>query len=283
MKFLGALLMIVSFHFSFGQALTEGPERGTLLIIGGAAKDSVFVPLFRKLVGGADQEIVVIPTAGGDRAINADPTFQRYQRMFRKFGFSKITVLHTRDREEADTEAFAKPLKTAKGVWFFGGRQWRLADSYLHTEVHRALNELLDRGGVIAGSSAGATIQGSYLIRGDTGGNTVIMGDHEEGFGFISNIAIDQHLLARNRQFDMFELLPARPELLGIGLDENTGILVKGHVFEVVGKSYVVVYDQTRWSLERDTVYQLTPGSKEFYFLKPGQQYNMKIRKVVKN
>ena len=283
MRSIGMLLLLAAFHFSFGQAVTEGPARGTLLIIGGAAKDSVFVPIFSRLVGGPDQEIVVVPTAGGDRALNADPTFQRYLRMFWKFGFTKITVLHTRDRKDADTKAFAEPLRTAKGVWFYGGRQWRLADSYLHTEVHRALNELLERGGVIAGSSAGATIQGSYLIRGDTKTNSIIMGDHQEGFGFITNIAIDQHLLARNRQFDMFELLPLRPELLGIGLDENTGIIVRENTFEVVGESYVAVYDRTRWSRERDTVYQLPSDSRDFYFLKSGQKYNMKTRKVVKN
>jgi hypothetical protein len=72
----------------------------------------------------------------------------------------------------------------------------------LDTEVHDALQELLERGGVIGGSSAGATILGSYLARGDTSSNAIMMGDHKEGFGFISNIAIDQHLLRRNRQID---------------------------------------------------------------------------------
>ena len=282
MRLICGIMMIFVFHFSYCQKVTEGPSRGTLLIIGGAAKDSVFMPIFKELVGGEDKEIIVIPTAGSDRALDADPTYQRYQRMFQKYGFSKISVLHTRNRDEADSESFAEPLLTAAGVWIYGGRQWRLADSYLDTEVHRALRALLDRGGVIAGSSAGATIQGSYLIRGDTRTNSIIMGDHEEGFGFIKNVAIDQHLLARNRQFDMFELLPHRPELLGIGLDENTGIIVRQDVFEVVGESYVAIYDRTRWSQERDTIYQLAPDSREFYLLKPGHMYNMKTRKVVK-
>lgn len=196
-------------------------------------------------------------------------------------GFKNVTVLHTRDRDEANSETFIAPIKKASGVWFWGGRQWRHADSYLNTKTHEAFNELLERGGVIAGSSAGATIQGSYLARGDTKENTVMMGDHEEGMGFLSNVAIDQHLLARNRQFDMFEILDNRPELLGIGLDENTGIVVTRNEFEVIGESYVVIYDGTRWSEERDTVYQLPNGSREFYMLKAGNRYDLKNRVVI--
>ena len=284
MRMLCLLLLALSGpYFCLGQIMTEGPQKGSLLIIGGAAKDSVFVPIFKELAGGTDKEIVVIPTAGDDRSIGVDPTMERYKRMFKKFGFTKITVLHTRDPKVADTDAFAAPLKTASGVWFYGGRQWRLADSYLNTKVHKELKGLLERGGVIAGSSAGATILGSYLIRGDTKTNTIIMGDHEKGMGFVRNVAIDQHLLARNRHFDMFELLSQRPDLLGIGLDENTGILVQGSEFEVVGKSYVAIYDGSRWSRERDTTYTLGPQQREFYFLKAGQKYNMKRREVVKN
>ena len=147
--------------------------------------------------------------------------------------------------------------------------------------LNEAFKDLLDRGGVIAGSSAGASIQGSYLARGDTKRNTIMMGDYEIGLGFLSNVAIDQHLMARNRQFDMFEILENRPELLGIGLDENTGIIVNYDKFEVFGESYVAMYDGTRWSAERDTIYQLPKDSKEFYLLKSGDRYNLKKKAVI--
>ena len=81
-----------------------------------------------------------------------------------------------------------------------GGRQWRIADSYLGTLTEKEFRTVLDRGGVIGGSSAGATIQGSYLARGDTQANTIMMGDHEQGFAYIENVAIDQHLLVRIKQ-----------------------------------------------------------------------------------
>jgi cyanophycinase len=156
-----------------------------------------------------------------------------------------------------------------------------LADSYLNTLAHLDIYGVLHRNGVVAGSSAGATIQGSYLARGDTKTNIIMMGDHEEGLSLIKNIAIDQHLLARNRQFDMFDIINNKPELLGIGLDENTGILVKKNTFEVVGEHYVAIYDRTRWSADQDTIFQLPKNSKEFYFLKKGDKYNMFERKII--
>lgn len=261
-------------------AETRGPEHGTLLVIGGAAS-SMFYEKFMDLVGGADAPIVVIPTAITSDPLTADD-LENFKRSFTNRGFRNVTVLHTRDRDEANNPKFYKAIETASGIWFSGGRQWRHADSYLGTNTQKACFDLLERGGVIAGSSAGATIQGSYLARGDTRVNTIMMGDHEEGLGFISNVAIDQHLFARNRQFDLFEILDYRPELLGIGLDENTGIIVQGDKFSVFGESYVAIYDGTRWSAERDTIYQLPKGSREFYLLREGNQYDMKKREVIR-
>ena len=256
-----------------------GPANGTLLIIGGAAGNQMY-DKFMELAGGADAPVVVIPTSFSSDTLDAE-FLEAFKKSFVDKGFRNVTVLHTRDRNEANSLKFVEPITKANGVWFWGGRQWRHADSYLNTKTHDAFNDLLERGGVIAGSSAGATIQGSYLARGDTQDNTTMMGDHEEGLGFLSNVAIDQHLLARNRQFDMFEILDKKPTLLGLGLDENTGIVVRGSEFEVVGESYVAIYDGTRWSEERDTVYQLPAGSREFYFLKAGDRYDFKNLKVV--
>jgi len=261
--------------------ISQGPENGKLLIIGGAASD-IFYEKFMALVGGADAPIVVIPTAITSDPLSAED-LEEFKKSFLNRGFKNVTVLHTRDREEANDEEFVAPIRKARGVWFSGGRQWRHADSYLNTLTHEAFFELLNRGGVIAGSSAGATIQGSYLARGDTRKNTIMMGDHEQGLGFITHVAIDQHLFARNRQFDMFEILKNRPELLGIGLDEDTGIVVEGNQFTVFGNSYVAIYDGTRWSAERDTIYALPAGSRDFYLLSHGQKYDLKNRRIIAN
>ncbi|MDE0258872.1 MAG: cyanophycinase [Gammaproteobacteria bacterium] len=244
-----------------------GPANGSLVVVGGAMQDLGIVRRFIDLAGGPDAPIVVIPTAGG--AAEYDQ-FYPGLRQFRAAGATNLTVIHTNDRDEADGEAFVRPIREAGGVWFPGGRQWRIADSYLDTRTEEELHRLLERGGVIGGSSAGASIQGSYLIRGDTQTNTIMMGDHEEGFGFLRNVGIDQHLLRRNRQFDMLEVMEAMPDLLGIGIDENTAIVVQGDEFEVIGESYVVIYD---------TSVQIDTGG-DFYFLAPGDRFNMATREA---
>ena len=244
-----------------------GPANGSLIVAGGALSDPAVFARFVDLAGGPSAPIVIIPTAGG--AEEYDQYF-RGRRPFEAAGARDITILHTTDPEVANTDAFVEPLLDARGVWFTGGRQWRLADSYLDTRVHEALWAVLDRGGVIGGSSAGASIQGSYLVRGDTRTNTIMMGDHEVGLGFLKGVGIDQHLLRRNRQFDLIEVIRAKPELLGIGIDENTAIVVQGDRFEVVGQSYAVIYDANA---------TLDSGGL-FYFLAPGDRFNMATREA---
>lgn len=274
------LLIITT--FCYGQqpeAVTTGPEKGSLVIVGGGRWNQDVLEKFMELAGGNEANIVVVPTAGGGKTYDND---FRGAEIFREAGAKKVTVLHTIDRSEADSEAFNTPLKEATAVWFTGGRQWRLVDSYKNTKSEIMFRAVLDRGGVIGGSSAGATIQGSYLARGDTKNNQVMMGDHEEGFGYVSNIAIDQHVIARNRHFDMFNILEKRPELLGISIDEGTGVVVQGDNFEVIGASYVIIYDGNFWSREGSDL-KMLPQEKLFYFLKRGDKYNLRDRKVISN
>jgi len=247
---------------------TRGPQKGSLIVIGGGRLDAEIYEQFKALAGGEKAKIVIIPSASDDRMIDRENFAARVKAPFEKVGLKDITILHTRNPKEANTEAFVKPLLEASGVWFVGGRQWRLVDAYGGTRTFDELNKVLGRGGVIAGTSAGATIQGSFLARGDSKTNMIMMGDHQEGFGYITNVAIDQHLLARNRQFDLFEILDEHPHLLGIGLDEGTAIVVQKDEAEVIGRSYVVFYDGGS-------------GERTFIMLNKGDRYNLKTRKVL--
>ncbi len=277
-------LLILSSLLSFSipitaqEAQTTGPENGSLVVVGGGRMDESIVKKFIELAGGVDAPIVVIPTAGGRESYTENSGGAG---TLREYGATNVTVLHTYDRTEADSEEFIKPLKEANGVFFGGGRQWRLVDAYAGTKTETAFWEVLNRGGVIGGSSAGATIQGSYLARGDTQTNQIMMGDHEEGFGFIKNIAIDQHVIARNRHFDMFDILKNRPELLGISIDESTAVVVQGNEFEVIGSSYVIIYDGTFWSREGSSQKNLPSEENLFYFLRSGDRYDMESRQVI--
>jgi len=294
MKIISIILLLMTGLLAYAQkspeVITSGPQKGHLIIVGGNLSDSSIYAEFMELAGGPEAPIVIIPTAGNDEFLIEQGGIEKTKIRFQKHGFNNITMLHTRNPEEANKEEFYAPIQNATGVWFSGGRQWRLVDSYMNTKTHEALLHLLNRGGVIGGSSAGASIQGSYLVRGDTKTNVVMMGDHEEGLGFITNCAIDQHLLALNRQFDIFEILEAHPGLLGIGLDENTAIVVHGDEFEVIGESFVALYDGTMcrfirdkkdWSVERPEIEILPEGSKRFYLLGAGRKYNLRERKVI--
>jgi len=260
-----------------GDESTVGPENGSLVIVGGGKLSDDIILKFIELAGGVDAPMVVIPTAGG-RPVYDDGQGE----LLRSRGAQNVTVLHTIDPIVADSDTFVAPLQDAKGVWFSGGRQWRLVDAYKNTKTEVMVSKVLERGGVIGGTSAGATIQGSYLVRGDTKNNQIMMGDHEKGFGYLKNSAIDQHVLARNRHFDLFNVLKQRPELLGIGIDENTALVVRGDIGEVIGSSYVLIYDGTFWSREGSELKQLPDKQTLFYFLKSGDKYNLKERTIIK-
>lgn len=258
-----------------------GPSQGSLMIVGGGSVGPDIWARFIELAGGESANIVVIPTANEDANLSNGTSAEK--ELLQHLGVKTVTVLHTRDRKLADDPSFVEPLRKATGIWFTGGRHWRLADSYLNTLAHREFKALLARGGVIAGTSAGATIQGSFMVRGDTKGNTLMIGDHTEGLGFIQNVTIDQHLLVRNRQFDLVEVIRQKPELLGIGIDESTAIVVQKDTFEVIGNSFVAIYDAKNILGNASTSNGSTPSAhRPFYFLNRGQRFNLKEKIVLR-
>jgi cyanophycinase len=273
-----ALVLVVP---AAAQDATEyGPAKGTLVVVGGGNTDGTgIVEKFIELAGGPDAKFVIVPTAGGNRT--SDGAVRSYDEQavagrWLKRGLKHVRMLHTHDPKVADTEGFVAPLREAHAVWFDGGRQWNIVDSYANTLAYREFHNVLARGGVIGGSSAGATIQGEYLVRGDTSGPSVMMTaepNHQEGFKFLRRAAIDQHINARNRWDDLIPVIQKFPSLLGIGLSEGTAIVVTSDRFEVIGKWKVAVHDNTR-------LYQ--PWEKPYYVLSPGDVYNMKTRRIEK-
>lgn len=257
---------------------TVGPSTGHLLVVGGGTLSDRIWTRFIDLAGGPSASIIVVPTAGGEPTYDDDFPAAK---SLRDLGATNVTILHTYDPQEADTEAFAAPLADADGIWFGGGRQWRLVDAYADTITEKGFNSVLARDGVIGGTSAGASIQGSFLARGDTASNKPIIGDHTVGFGYLRNTAIDQHVLVRNRHFDMLGLIKKNPELLGLALDENTALVVQGDDAEVLGASYAIVYDGTYWSSEGENVNEIPDEDGLFYFLRDGDRYDLGARKVV--
>ena len=230
---------------------------GSLVIVGGGVLDAV-AERFLELAGGKHQTIIVLPTAV------PNPRGSRDADRFRRLGARDVRVLKQRLRTEVESEDYLATLRQAGGVWFSGGRQWRFVDAYYGTRALEEFHAVLRRGGAIGGSSAGASIQAEFLARGNPLGNRdIIATGYERGFGFLPGTAIDQHFTQRKRFADMTQLTKTHPQLLGIGIDEQTALVVHGDVGEVLGKHSVHFYNRknSAASAERDYV-SLRAGGK---------------------
>ncbi|HEY5311628.1 MAG TPA: cyanophycinase [Pirellulales bacterium] len=213
-------------------------ERGSLVIVGGGRTPPEAVRQFIAAAGGPDAPLVVVTTAQAQRPADAEAIG-----WLLKAGARRVRQLFTSDRHQASDPQVLAMLAAARGIWFDGGRQWRLVDAYLDTEAQHLFQQVLERGGVIGGTSAGATIQAGYLLRGSPLGNTEVIAEgYERGFGFLRGVAIDQHFSQRSRLPDMAQVRARHPELVGLGLDEDTALIVRGRECQVVGRGSVSVF-----------------------------------------
>ncbi len=251
-------------------ATKVGPSRGTVIVVGGGAMGPEIYSEFIKSAGGPDALIIDVPTAGGDTTYT--PTSAPGVRGFKNAGAKNVYVLHTYDKKLADTDSFVAILKKAGGVWFEGGRQFHLVDSYAGTKTEAAFMDVLNRGGVIGGSSAGASILGDFLVRGAPSNNNFIMDDpsHEKGFAYLRGVGIDQHVVARERLADLADsIITKYPSLLAISEDEGTAWVVRGDTATIMGRNKAFVYNG-----------KATDAGKPFLTLFPGDRYNLATRTV---
>jgi len=244
-------------------ASTEVPK-GSLLIVGGGGMPPEIINKYIELAGGKDKTFIVLPTS------NPDPIPASSGGFLKRAGVTNVHVLPGRTREEVNKPEVLALLDKADAIWFDGGRQWRFVDAYEGTPFYDKLHGVLKRGGVIGGSSAGATIQGEYLCRGNPlGPNDIICEGYERGFNFLPGVGIDQHFTQRNRFADMFLFKKTYPQYLGIGIDEATALVVKGHVAEILGKTRACFYPGT----PRD--------EKDFISIKSGEAFDFRTMKKV--
>ena len=248
----------------------------TLIVTsGGAAADEIFL----RAIGGTGAGVVFIPTAASslrsESGIIWNPDEQRNREKFegellKRFGLTRITILHTRDRHVANTEQFVLPLRQARAVWISGGNAGRLAAAYLGTRTEKELKAVLARGGVIAGESAGAIILGSYTVRGNPQKPVLMARGSEQGFGMLKDVAINPHLTSAKRETELVTVVDRYPRLLGLGIDDDTGLLVSDGVAEVFGRGRVAIYDNRKHN------------GMWYYWLNPGERFDVRARLPVK-
>lgn len=217
---------------------------GSLVICGGGQLPDSVYKTFLKRAGGENARLVIVPTASANANKTADEEFAS---RWIDLGAASVKVLHTRERAEADDPKFLAPLQEATGVWFGGGQQSRLASAYQGTEFEAELQNLLKRGGVIGGTSAGAAIQSRVMIAGGKEKPNI-----QTGLDLLPGAIIDQHFSERNRQPRLRLAVTQHPDRVGLGIDEGTALLVgtragrfsasdRGRTIRVMGKGEVTV------------------------------------------
>ncbi|MET0337518.1 MAG: cyanophycinase [Caulobacter sp.] len=218
--------------------MTEGP----LMIIGGHEDkegDRVILKAVAKALGGG--KLVIATLASHDR----EGYFESYQKAFADLGVGDLVELYVEDRAEARDPAKLAVLEGAGGVFFSGGDQLRISSQIGDTPIEHRVREIWRAGGILAGTSAGASVMSdTMLVRGASASSYRIGDLHmAPGLGLVRDVIIDQHFAERGRIGRLLGAVAHSPRVLGIGIDEDTAIQVRGSAFEVLGSGAVYVVD----------------------------------------
>ncbi len=221
-------------------------SKGALVIIGGAEDkegDCLVLREFVRRAGGTKAKIAVL-TAATTAPREVGDT---YIRVFKEIGAEAVEVIDTEHPEDGDRQETVDKLQQATGIFFTGGDQARIIELVKGTRVDQAIRQMHAAGVVIGGTSAGAAMMPDIMIvEGDSATHPRV--DSVElgaGMGFLPGIAVDQHFSQRGRLGRLIAALVQQPAILGIGIDEDTAVIVEGNEFEVVGQGSVTVVDET--------------------------------------
>ena len=221
-------------------------DRGTVILSGGGGVQTPTWRRYVKAAGGKDALMVSIPSA--DEIDPEDEPDSYSADQLRSFGCSNIVVLHTYDPERADNDQrMLEVLEKATGVWIDGGRTYRIMDALQHTRTHELIRKVLERGGVVGGSSAGCQVIGDFLVRGNPRTNKQLVFDgYTRGLGILEGVVVDAHFRQRKREDGFVELLKRYPQMFGIGIDGDSAIVINGSTAEVLGLEAASFYDPKR-------------------------------------
>lgn len=281
---LGTLFFILSFSL---HATHEA--KGYLFIIGGGTRTEKMMKRFVELVElNSKGKTVIFPMAGG----SPEESGQSMEKELKNLGIQDVEY-HVLNREQALRDGSAKFLDNVGSVFFTGGDQSRLTNALVNTPIHQRLLEIYKGGGVIGGTSAGAAVMSEIMITGDEKRDVEeghafekILADNivvTPGFGFIKTAIIDQHFVTRKRHNRLISLVAEHPDLLGIGIDESTAIIVgPDGTFEVIGEQNVLVYDSSAAKIAISLSQIISGYHIIMHVLKPGDRFDLKTKNLVK-
>ena len=271
-----------------------GSGQGAILPIGGAEDKTdgnaeSILRRFVELAGGKKADILVIPTASQSQ----EEMGEQYIKVFGKLGARSVDVLKVQNREDANQQAAIDQIMGASGIFITGGSQANLVALLCGTQVMEHVRARNAEGIVVAGTSAGASILPAHMMLGGTGlaGNSgdaaarKSMVEVGAGFALLEDIIIDQHFSQRGRMGRLLSVYAANPGLLGIGLDEDTAVLIdQDGTLEVLGSGMVTIVDgrnSVSDYFEREIGEVLTVANSHLFVLGPGRRFDLKQRQVM--
>ncbi len=223
--------------------LPEGIEgRGRLIIIGGHEEHEGDRIILSEVARHVRNGRLVLATIASHEP---DGYLERYQASFADLSVGEVVELYVEDRHEALQPEKLKALEGVNAVFFSGGDQLRITSQIGDTPIYERIHEIFSKGGLIAGTSAGATAMAdTMLVKGQSAASFRI-GDVRmaPGLGLLPNVIIDQHFAERGRIGRLIGAVAQNPRMLGIGIDENTAIVYEGGQFTVLGAGGVYVVD----------------------------------------
>lgn len=259
------------------------------MIIGGAEdklRKRTILKDFVAASGGHDARIVVIPTAS-----SLGPEIHEvYEALFTKLGAAEVSTARPESREEAHDPALIEQLEGATGVFMTGGNQLKLSGAICGTPFGEGIIDAHERGAVVAGTSAGASIQSSHMVAFGVGGATPKqrMTQVAAGLGLVASSVIDQHFDQRNRYGRLLMIISQSPQLLGIGVDEDTAAIVEHidehEVLRVTGRGSVTIFDPARMVSNAHEAHRSAPllaSGVILHMLPAGAAYDLTTRTLV--
>lgn len=238
-----------------------------------------------KEAGGVDSNIVVIPTASSIPVEVGD----NYVTAFTTLGCKNVTVLDIRSKKDSESEDAITLIKNANCVMFSGGDQSKITDKIGSTTIHEILVERYktEEGFVIAGTSAGAMAMANEMIAGGSASESFVKGavNMYKGLSLIPQLIIDTHFIRRGRFGRQSEAIAKFPSLIGIGLAEDTGMIIKnGNDCTVIGSGMVIIFDGSGLTHNNEKILDegtpMTMANLKVHVLSNSDMYDIKAREV---
>jgi len=247
------------------RALAAEPA-GKLVVVGGGGVPDAVLKRTLDMAGGAAARVVVFPQAS-----ELPETGDVNVKMWKDIGATDVRWLPV-----TDLPAARKAVEAATLIWFPGGDQAKLTAALMGTGIPEIIQRRYEAGAIVSGTSAGAAVMSSIMLTGDADLQSVTVGATKTipGFGFWPGVIVDQHFLKRQREARLLSLVLEHPDLIGVGIDEKTAVIVSGRRFEVVGASTVLVMDARKAVIDKRAPGQLSAaGGVTLHVLTAGMEF----------